>query len=89
MDFPDIKNIQDFAISLSRSNDVNLQQPSVSVLYNKYVGASKYITTIQNIFPLEGIDLNTRDTNSCEFIIDTDPLLLIRTIESILFNSQI
>jgi F-type H+-transporting ATPase subunit gamma len=89
MDFPDIKNIQDFVISLSSSDAVNFQQPSVSVLFNQYVGASKYITTLQNIFPREGINLNTQDTNSCEFIIDTDPLLLIRTIESILFNSHL
>jgi len=89
VDFPDIRNIQDFVISLSNSDTVNLPQPSVSVLYNKYVGASKYTTTLQNIFPREGINLNTRDTNRCEFIIDTDPLLLIRTIESILFNSHL
>jgi len=87
--FPDIKNIQDFVISLSSSDAANLPQPSVSVLYNKYVGASKYITTLQNIFPLEEIDLNARETNNSKFIIDTDPLLLIRTIESILFNSHL
>ena len=87
--FPDIKNIQYFLISLSSSDAVNIQFTSFCVVYNKFVGASKYITTLQNIFPHEEIDLNTRDTNSCKFIIDTDPLLLIRTIESILFNSHL
>lgn len=89
LDFPDIKNIQDFSISLSNSADVNLQHSSVSVLYNQYVGASKYITTLQRIYPQEEIKLVERDINSCEFIVDTDPQQLIRTIEFILFNSHL
>ena len=89
LDFPDIKNIQDFSISLSNSADVNLQHSSVSVLYNQYVGASKYITTLQRIYPQEEIKLVKRDINSCEFIVETDPQQLIRTIEFILFNSHL
>jgi F-type H+-transporting ATPase subunit gamma len=86
LDFPDIKNIQDFAISLSNFDAENLQHSSVSVLYNQYVGASKYITTLQRIYPQEEIKLVERDIG---FIVDTDPQQLIRTIELILFNSHL
>jgi len=89
LDFPDIKNIQDYAISLSRSAAINFQHSSVSVLYNKYIGASKYITTIQNIYPREDINLVERDINSDEFIVDTDPQQLMRMIEFISFNSHL
>ena len=89
MDFPDIKNIQDYALSLSRSIATNFQHSSVSVLYNKYIGASKYITTIQSIYPREDIILVERDINSGEFIVDTDPQQLMRMIEFISFNSHL
>ena len=89
LDFPDIKNIQDFALSLSRSAATNFQHSSVSVLYNKYIGASKYITTIQSIYPREDIILVERDINSGEFIVDTDPQQLMRMIEFISFNSHL
>ncbi len=88
LDFPDIKNIQDFTISLSRSGATNFQHSSVSVLYNKYIGASKYITTLQSIYPREDIILVERDINSGEFIVDTDPQQLMRMIEFISFNSH-
>ena len=89
LDFPDIKNIQDFTISLSRSGATNFQHSSVSVLYNKYIGASKYITTLQSIYPREDIILVERDINSGEFIVDTDPQQLMRMIEFISFNSHL
>ena len=42
LNFPDIKNIQYFSIPLSSSASINFQYSSISVLYNKYIGASKY-----------------------------------------------
>jgi len=89
LDFPDIKNIKDFTISLSRSGATNFQHSSVSVLYNKYIGASKYITTLQSIYPREDIILVERDINRYEFIVDTDPQQLMRMIEFISFNSHL
>jgi len=89
VDFPDIKNMQDFIISLSSSDAVNFPQPSISILYNKYAGASKYITTFQNIFPREETELDIENIIGREIIIDTDPLMLIKTTESILFNSHL
>jgi F-type H+-transporting ATPase subunit gamma len=89
LDFPDIKNIQDFAIPLSNSAATKFQHSSVSVLYNKYIGASKYITTLQRIYPQEDINLIEKDINSSGIIIDTDPQQLLRAIESILLNSQL
>jgi len=89
LDFPDIKNIQDFATPLSSSAATNFQHASISVLYNKYIGASKYTTTLQRIYPREDINLVERDINSGGFIVDTDPQQLMRTIEFISFNSRL
>ena len=89
LDFPDIKNIQDFAIPLSNSAVINFQHSSVSVLYNKYIGASKHTTTLQNIYPQEDINLIEKDIISSGFIVDTDPQQLMRTIEFVLFNSHL
>jgi len=89
LDFPDTKDIHNFAISLSSSAATNLQHPSVSILYNKYIGASKYMATLQRIYPLEDNKQVDRDINTSKFIIDTDPLQLITTIEFILFNSHL
>ena len=89
LDFPDIKNIQDFAIPLSNSAVKNFQHSSVSVLYNKYIGASKHTATLQNIYPQEDINLIEKDIISSGFIVDTDPQQLMRTIEFVLFNSHL
>jgi F-type H+-transporting ATPase subunit gamma len=89
LDFPDIKNIQDFAAPLSSSAATNLQQSSASVLYNKYIGASKYIATLQRIYPQEDSIQVDMDISIGGFIVDTDPQQLLRTIESILLNSQL
>ena len=89
LDFPDIKNIQDFAASLSISASTNLQHSSVSVLFNQYIGASKYITTFQRIYPQENSIQVDMDISIDGFIVDTDPQQLLRTIESILLNSQL
>ena len=89
LDFPDIKNIQDFATPLSISAATNPQHSSVSVLFNQYIGASKYITTLQRIYPQEDINLIEKDINSSGIIFDTDPQQLMRTIEFILFNSHL
>ena len=89
LDFPDIKNIQGFTIPLSNSAATNFQHASVSVLYNKYIGASKYITTLQRIYPREDTNLVERENNSSGFIVDTDPQHLMRTIEFISFNSRL
>ena len=87
--FPDVKNIQDFAISLSSSAATNLQHSSISVLYNKYIGASKYIPALQRIYPRKDFHHDGRDIASFDFIIDTDPLQLIRAIEFMLLNSHL
>ena len=89
LDFPDIKNIQDFAIPLSSSSTTNFHHSSISVLYNKYIGASKYITTLQIIYPREDMNLIDMDIDRSEFIVDTDPQQLIRTIEFISINSRL
>jgi len=89
LDFPDIKNIQDFAIPQTSSAATNFQHASVSVLYNKYIGASKYKTTLQRIYPWEDTNLIEREINSSGFIVDTDPQQLMRTIEFISSNSRL
>ena len=89
LDFPDIKNIQNFSIPLSNSAAANFQHSSVSVLYNKYIGASKYTTTLQRIYPQEDINLIEKDIISSGFIVDTDPQQLVRTIDFISFNSHL
>jgi len=85
MDFPDIKNIQTFAAGLPFSAQIS----TVSILYNKYIGASKYISTLQQIYPRENQNLVKKDVRNNEFIIDTDPHQLLRTIESSLFYAQL
>jgi len=89
LDFPDIQNIQDFAIPLFSSAATNFQHASVSILYNKYIGASKYTTTSQRIYPREDINLVERGIDCSGFIVDTDPQQLMRTIEFISFNSRL
>jgi len=89
LDFPDMKNIQNFSIRLSSPVTTNFQHLSVSVLYNKYIGASRYITTLQRIHPHEDVNLIEKDINSSGFIVDTDPQQLMGTVEFILLNSHL
>ena len=89
IDFPDIKQIQDLSISLCSSFAKELDQTSVSVVYNIYLGASKYSTILREIYPSEIKTAAIIDPESDSFIIDTDPQQLFNTIEFILFTTEL
>ncbi|MDO9546857.1 MAG: FoF1 ATP synthase subunit gamma [Pelolinea sp.] len=90
IDFPDIKQIQDLSTSLCSSLTEELGQTSVSVVYNKYLGANKYSTILRNIYPKEKTTRATiNDPEDNVFIIDTDPQQLINTIKFFLFTADL
>jgi F-type H+-transporting ATPase subunit gamma len=89
LDFPEIKEIQNSTFSLCSSIAKELDQTNISVVYNKYFGASKYLTVIRDIYPIEKQSETITNNDSSSFIIDTDKLQLISTIEFILFLTNL
>ena len=88
-DFPDIKEIQDLSISLCSPLAKELDQTTISVVYNNYLGASKYSTIQREVFPTEITTGAINDQGNNRFIIDTDPQQLFKTIEFVLFTTEL
>ena len=81
IDFPEIQKVQDFSISICSPLANELDQTIISVVYNKYSGASKYYPVMKEIYPIEKqqtIFSNDKNTN---FIIDTNKQHLFSTVE--------
>lgn len=87
--FPDIADVQHAPTTFALNSLEKLDGKTVTVLYNRYQGAGRFETIIQQIYPIHPQKRLESPSEQIDVILDTDARSLMRTLQYLTLSAHL